>query len=253
MIFVTGDTHRDFSRFTADSFFEQKTLTKDDYVIICGDFGIWDDSNEERHLLDWLEEKNFTTLFVDGNHENYNLLASFPVEDWHGGKVQFIRPSVIHMMRGQLYDIDGKRVFTMGGAASHDTQNGILEPDAADYRQKKSLLDKQGKYMYRVNHLSWWKEEMPNEDEYEAALKTLDACGWNVDYIFTHCGPTSVITLMSNGFYQPDKLTDFLEEISQCGEFAYWFFGHYHENRNVSQRYVCLYEQILELPEEIFQ
>ena len=103
--------------------------------------------------------------------------------------------------------------------------------------------------MYRINHLSWWKEEMPSDDEYEAARKTLENCGWKVDYIFTHCGPTSVVTLMSNDFYQPDQLTEFLEEISQRCDFAYWFFGHYHDDRHISKRYICLYEQILELPE----
>ena len=49
-------------------------MTKEDYVIICGDFGgVWNkevENKEEKHLLDWLEEKPFTTLFVDGNHEN---------------------------------------------------------------------------------------------------------------------------------------------------------------------------------------
>ena len=43
MIYVTGDTHGDFERFREDIFPEQKTKTKDDYVIICGDFGgVWD-------------------------------------------------------------------------------------------------------------------------------------------------------------------------------------------------------------------
>ena len=42
MIYVTGDTHGDFSRFSLDAFPEQSTMTTDDYMIICGDFGgIW--------------------------------------------------------------------------------------------------------------------------------------------------------------------------------------------------------------------
>lgn len=250
MIFVTGDTHADYTRFATDSFPEQRTLSKSDYVIICGDFGIWDGSKEENYWLDWLEQKPFTTLFIDGNHENYDLLGTFPVTQWHGGLVQHIRPSVIHLMRGQLYEIDGKRIFTMGGAASHDIEDGILEPDAPDYKQKRTLLEKQGKLMYRVNHRSWWQEEMPSDTEYDTARKTLDACGWEVDFIFTHCGPTSVITFMSKGFYQADRLTDFLEEINQKCDFKYWFFGHYHDNRQIIEKHICLYEQILELPEK---
>ena len=144
MIFVTGDTHGDYTRFRTDIFPEQKTMTKDDYVIVCGDFGLWDNSKQQKYRLDWLEKKPFTTLFVDGNHENYELLNAYPVQCWHGGVVHMIRQSVIHLMRGQLFEIDGKRVFTMGGAASHDISDGILEPTEPDYKKKKSLLDKQG-------------------------------------------------------------------------------------------------------------
>ena len=101
-IFITGDTHGDFTRFKKKIFYEQAELTKDDCVMIAGDFGgIWDGSAEERHWLDWLEAKPFTTLFVSGNHENFDMLAEFPIEDWHGGRVQRVRPSVIHLMRGR--------------------------------------------------------------------------------------------------------------------------------------------------------
>ena len=100
MIFITGDTHGDWiSRLRTESFPEQKEMTKDDYVIICGDFGIWDNSKREKYNLDWLKDKPFTTLFVDGNHENYDILDELPVKEWNGGKVHFIRPSVIHLMR----------------------------------------------------------------------------------------------------------------------------------------------------------
>ncbi len=38
MIYITGDTHGEFGRrFNTDVFPEQKEMTKDDYVIICGD------------------------------------------------------------------------------------------------------------------------------------------------------------------------------------------------------------------------
>ena len=91
MIFVTGDTHGDVRRFSSKSFFEQKEMTKDDYAIILGDFGlVWDwhgESSHEKKWLDWLENKSFTTLFIDGNHENHDRLNEMPVTEWHGGKV----------------------------------------------------------------------------------------------------------------------------------------------------------------------
>ena len=129
MIFATGDTHGNFQRFKSEYFPEQANMTRSDYVIICGDFGgVWDGSRQEEKLLDKLEQFPFTTLFVDGNHENFDRLMEYPIEEWHRGKVHFIRPHVIHLMRGQVFEIDGYTFFTMGGAQSHDIANGILDP-----------------------------------------------------------------------------------------------------------------------------
>lgn len=63
-------------------------MTKDDYVIICGDFGgIWNyitESMYEQQWLNWLDSKSFTTLFADENHENFEKLYRYPVDEWHG-------------------------------------------------------------------------------------------------------------------------------------------------------------------------
>lgn len=125
MIYVTGDTHGDFRRFSTDIFPEQKEMTKDDFVIICGDFGgIWcqEDNKKamknENYWLDWLDEKPFTTLFVCGNHENFDRLSAFPIENRYGGNVHVIRPSILHLMRGETFCIDGNTVFAFGGASS---------------------------------------------------------------------------------------------------------------------------------------
>ena len=84
MIYITGDCHSNFERFNTGNFPEQKEMTKDDYVIICGDFGgVWNKDGEskmETSALDWLDGKAFTTLFVDGNHENFDRLYAYPVE-----------------------------------------------------------------------------------------------------------------------------------------------------------------------------
>lgn len=74
MIYVAGDCHADWSKFSTNCFPEQKEMTRDDFVIVCGDFGIWHDDRTERYWLKWLEEKSFTILFVDGNHENFDRL-----------------------------------------------------------------------------------------------------------------------------------------------------------------------------------
>ena len=71
-IYVTGDIHAEPDRFNTENFPEQKELTHDDYMIICGDFGlVWAEDKESKGVLvldDWLEERPYTTLFVDGNH-----------------------------------------------------------------------------------------------------------------------------------------------------------------------------------------
>ena len=168
MIFITGDSHADFKKFSKNSFPEQLEMTKDDYVIICGDFGgVWDkdvESKRETWWLDWLEEKPFTTLFVDGNHENFDRLYAYPEEEWNGGKVHKIRPSVIHLMRGQVFTLEGKKFFTFGGAQSHDISGGILELDDPDFQEKRKRLDEDW-MPYRINHLSWWKLELPTQEE----------------------------------------------------------------------------------------
>lgn len=247
MIYITGDTHTEFNQFSNKNLPEQKTMTKQDYVIICGDFGgVWDGSKREKYWLDWLEDKPFTTLFVSGNHENYDLLSRYATEYWHGSKVQFIRPTIVHLMRGQVFDLCGKRFFTMGGAFSHDIVDGILEPDDPHFRQKKKKLDAQ-LALYRINHHSWWADELPSDVEHQGTEDNLEACGRPVDYILSHCCPSSVMEVISGEVYQHDRLTDYFEALKNNCQFQYWFFGHYHDNRVIDRKYILLYEQIVQI------
>ena len=92
-------------------------------------------------ILNQLECKSYTTLFVDGNHEKFDRLSDYPVDTWNRGKVHKIRPSVIHLMRGQIFEIDGKSIFTFGGASSHDITGGILDPmDRVGVWQKEKAI-----------------------------------------------------------------------------------------------------------------
>ena len=246
MIFATGDTHGNFLRFSTEHFPEQRQMRRSDYVIICGDFGgVWDASAEERYWLDWLDRKSFTTLWGDGNHENYDMLNGIPTEEWHGGKVQRIRPNILHLMRGQLYEIDGYTFFTMGGARSHDTEDGILDPDMPDFKSAYRRLIAQNA-SFRVRHRDWWPEELPSAAEYQEALRTLEQAGWAVDYVITHCAPTEIAMRLVNT-YEPDLLTAFLEAIRKKVKFHYWLFGHYHGNQIIRNRYVLLWEQIVQI------
>ena len=186
MIYITGDCHSDLTRFSTDNFPMQRQMTKEDYVIICGDFGgVWDyiiESKREKYWLDWLNNKNFTTLFVDGNHENFTRLYNYPVEKWNGGKVHKIRDSVIHLMRGEVFNIGGKKIFTFGGASSHDIKDGILNLD----EQEKIYKYRKRGAQFRIRDFSWWDLELPTKEEMQNGILNLEKVNYEVDYIISH-------------------------------------------------------------------
>lgn len=252
MVYVTGDCHADWGKFSTSHFPEQKEMTRDDFVIVCGDFGIWHSNKTEKWWFQWLEDKPFTLLFVDGNHENFDRLYSdeFPIVNFHGGKAHQICENVFHLMRGYVFDLCGKKFFAFGGASSHDIDDGIL--DREDFVDDNDFMDTYRKWqvqgkMFRVNHISWWKEEMPSDEEMEFGLRTLKENGNKVDYIISHCAPQEAAAVISHGGYKKDKLTMYFNEIAHSVDFTKWLFGHYHDNRNVLQKYILLYEQILRI------
>lgn len=285
MIFITGDTHGAApaglysvdgfgSRFNKVNFPEQKEMTRDDYVIICGDFGgIWNydsrydsaksafreviclehgESKEEKYWLDWLSGKPFTVLFCDGNHENHDRLSgAYPEVDFHGGRAHRIRENVIHLMRGYVFELDGLSFFVFGGAASHDISDGILRPrefrSEKAFRAERRKLQRSGA-LFRTEHISWWKEELPSAEEMERGMESLSRCGWRTDYVITHCAPTDIAALA--GYEGSDPLTLYLGKIKEKLSFRKWFFGHYHDNRQILDKYVLLYEQIIGIPQQ---
>lgn len=224
MIYVTGDTHGgiDIAKLSFKDFPEQRKLTKDDYVIVCGDFGfVWDGSKEEQWWLKWLQDKSFTTLWIDGNHENFDRLYEYPVTSKFGGKVREIVPGVYHINRGQVLTIDGRKIFFMGGARSVDKG-------------------------FRREHVSWWAEELPSVAEEQAALKALDACDWEVDYVITHCAPNSVAgQLVPFGHFEEDSATKLLEHIDHLLNYKKWYCGHYHVDLVVDEHHEALYNKVV--------
>lgn len=275
-VYVTGDTHGCkgiLTKLNTENFYEQKEMAKDEqnFVIVLGDFGvIWNNNNssnakfafepqlgekgeskEEAYTLDWLNEKPFTTLFVDGNHDNHPRLYTYPVKEWHGGKVHEIRQNVLHLIRGEVYEIEGSKFFAFGGASSHDIQDGVLDiREFKSYNKFKNTYrdwQQAGKW-FRVKGVSWWPEEMPSGKEYSNALKNLSKHNFKVDYCLSHCAPTFVQSYLSSS-YKSDKLTDFFQEIYYKNglKFKNWFFGHYHTNKQIFDKFCCLYEQIVRI------
>lgn len=249
MIYITGDTHGDVRRFSKESFPEQEDMAKDDFVIILGDFGlVWDkdhESKEEKYWLDWLDNKPFTTLFIDGNHENFDRLYEYPVEFWNGGLIHKIRPSVFHLMRGEVFDLCGKKFFCMGGAESHDISDGILEPDQKDLIKH---FKKKGK-SFRINHASWWDRELPDKHEILRGTMRLLCNDFKVDFILTHSPSSSEIKIMSDGgcLYGENTLTNTIDLILNKTEHKKHLFGHMHADKQLDEKSICLYEQIIRI------
>ena len=222
MIYITGDTHipTDIAKLASKRFTEQKNLTRDDYLIICGDFGgVWDGSNEEKYWISWLEDKNFTTLFVDGNHENFTMLSEFETEDFRGGKVHRISDNIYHLMRGEVFTICDKKIFTFGGATSHDKE-------------------------YRRDGKTWWSEELPAEAELIHARKRLTEHDNRVDIIITHCAPSSIQRNIAPD-YERDILTDFFDELYRDVSYNHWYFGHYHTDCEIDEKHTAMFKRII--------
>ena len=228
MIYITGDCHGDFEKFDIDIFPEQKEMTKEDFVIICGDFGgIWEKDVSgcwETKLLDELDSKPFTTLFVDGNHENFERLNSYGVTEWNGGKVHLIEKDIIHLMRGQVYTINETKFFTFGGAYS---------------------IDK----WHRTKGITWFPEELPTKKEMEEGWYNLEKVDFKVDYILSHTAPWEIIGAMGYRKWSDDEigLRRYLQRVAENTDFITWYFGHFHEDTVINDKFICLYDKVVEL------
>lgn len=259
MIFITGDTHGDVSRFFKVHFKIQEELSKKDYVIILGDFGlIWDYTGENAHEhyeLDELNDRSFTTVFIDGNHENFTRLNNYPVIEWNGGKVHQIRDSIFHLMRGEVFNIDGSSFFAFGGAHSHDINGfasneelqrdytaGVLRSNDPRFHEKVRECRKRSIF-YRVEGISWWKEEAPSREEMENGRRNLESNHHYVDYVLSHDCPASCLPFLS-WTAESDEVSRYLEEVKQKTTYKQWFFGHYHINKTLPTGEQCLYRMI---------
>lgn len=254
MIWITGDKHGDFKSiywFCEDN---ECMMSKEDYIIILGDFGgIWNYkgvTKEEEEELDKLENLPCSILFIDGNHENHKRLNAYPVEEWHGGNVHKIRPHVIHLMRGQVFEIGGKKFATIGGAPSHDIQHGVLDPakyedDAALKQAEIDLCNKHGGYqytLYRIKDRDWWAEEVPSELEWRQAFANFEVAG-HIDFILSHEAPANVVRRVS--IFKPTDMSLRLTKLAEFIDynFGIWYFGHYHIDGDFGE-YRCAYRSI---------
>lgn len=218
---ITGDTHGSLD-LEKLKIYSQTHNTRDEYIVILGDVGVcFHGGYKDEMVRDELEKiPSKGVLFIDGNHENFELLNRYDVEEWNGGKVHKISDKIIHLMRGQVYEIEGKKIFTFGGGFSIDKE-------------------------YRIEGRSWWKEEMPSKEEYEEGIKNLERVNNEVDYIFTHTAPRFICERLVREIYEGEEaLQYYLAEISELVAFKKWYYGHWHMDREIGN-YIGLYDIIV--------
>lgn len=232
MIYLCGDTHglNDLGKLTR--YFKDgtdrdgHTVTKSDNLVILGDVACcWDGKAHDKKVRKALHDLPPTVLWLDGNHENFDLIECLPIADWHGGKVQYvIKDDIIHLMRGQIYNIEGKTFFTFGGGNSIDR-------------------------IWRTPGLSWWPQEMPSMEEYDEGIRSLKMADYKVDYILSHTCPRSIagklVLYLQSG---EEELQRYFEDITDEVQFNDWYFGHWHMDMDIG-KFHALYDNVVKLEE----
>jgi hypothetical protein len=215
LIYITGDIHGDINRFNV------KKLKKDDILIVCGDFGfIWDGGKKEEKLLKKLGKKKYSILFLDGTHENFDLLSKYPEVDFNGGKAQHICGNLYHLLRGEIYTIDDKKIFVFGGGESSEKQ-------------------------LRIEAGKWWNQEMPTGEEMENGLKNLSDNNMEVDYIITHEPAPRTMYNTVNPKDTTNQLEAYFEKLVKLVKFKKWFFGSIHIDRKITATNYALFEEVI--------
>lgn len=226
MVYITGDLHGDETRLYDKQWFKLKS---GDTLIICGDFGfLWDDGKKEKSVIKYLGSRKYTVCFVDGTHDNFDMINSCRETIWKGGRVHRISGNLFHLMRGQIFNIEGNTVFTFGGGDSDDKD-------------------------IRMEMGNWWKDELPTAAQMSEGAQNLDNIGLKVDYIITHEPPSLVKSSMLLKYGVTDKISiinGYLEEINRSCKFKHWYFGAMHEDRLVTPKHSAMFKNIVALGEQ---
>lgn len=221
MIYITGDMHGDIERLYDKEF---RKLKKGDILIVCGDFGyIFDGSKLEKQVVNFFAKRKFVTAFVEGTHDNLAKINRCRETVWKGGKVHRIKGNLLHLMRGQIFDIDGNTFFTFGGGESTDKD-------------------------MRITNNLWWREEEATPIEMADGARVLDEAGCKVDYIITHEPPAKVksaMLLRRGDNDNVNKLNGYLEEIGKSCVYKHWYFGSLHEDRVITEHHTCVFKKLI--------
>ena len=224
MVYITGDTHGDISWFKNPKL---KKLGEKDILIICGDFGfLWNPKSEaEKKNLEILKSKKYTICFLDGAHENFDVLDAYTPYRWKGGNAHKIANNIFHLMRGEIFTLDNKTFFVMGGGESDDRD--MREPG-----------------------VSWWEEEMPNAEEIKNAEDNLKDANYNVNYILSYEAPAVAKDFLKLHLKEAAKispLNTYLQELTKNVDYYHWYFGSLHTDLQISKKMTAVFNEIHEI------
>lgn len=219
LVYITGDLHGDISRL------EKINLKKNDTLIVCGDFGfIWDGSALERKNIKKISKLPYTILFVDGTHENFDLLKEYPEENFANSKARRFATNIYQLLRGHVYELEGHTFFTFGGGESVDKE-------------------------IRQAYDNYWPEELPSIDEMKKAVVNLNEVDRKVDYIITHEPAAKVKGLFCDKIDSINTLNRFFDDVSKQVQYKKWFFGSVHKDRKIPPNYIAVFTSVLNINE----
>ncbi|MBQ4129567.1 MAG: metallophosphoesterase [Ruminococcus sp.] len=219
MVYITGDIHADIKDFESRSI---NKLKKGDVLIITGDFGfIWDNSKTELKNIKKLSKKKFTILFVEGVHENFELLEQYEEAEIFLSKAKKIADNIYCLNRGEIYTIENKTYFCLGGGEVEDP----IENSGSDLLNQKS---------------------MPTDEQLQYAVDNLQKANKKVDIIITHEAPASVKRLIRRDSNVND-INMFLDTLLHNVRYKKWYFGSLHTDRVLSEQLCCVWQDVIKV------
>lgn len=236
MLYFHGDIHgHPVAAFSFKQHPWMRTLNEHDYLFVLGDCGVpWNEFTIEEDLyqLNWLNAQKYKTVFIAGNHDNYDLIEQMPQISFFGGTAR------VMTYQGQTYDnilyidyptyieIQGKKILIIPGAESHDIFDGIIDGAQKDWRKQLKAKNDSGKIYCRVSHITWWEQEKIKEQETLALLNKIPE---SIDYILSHDCPAIQLQYYRKGDYIPTSGEELLEYVWQLVNHKIWLHGHLHE------------------------